>query len=155
MLLDSDIKHVDQASAVKNRLITVKHTSSLKQVLSTCSGMVSTMSSVSFVPLSAAATWSFETNQDRMSSSCLDGNKAVKATHPTFSFFQNKPTTVFSVPVGRPFLFIRAGRLVPARRATANVRHATVHLSKCHQTEVVHKPCAWQTCGGKTYACQQ
>ena len=50
--------------------------------------------------VSAAETWSFETNHDSMRSYFLDGNKDVKATHPTFSFFWGKPTTVFSKPFG-------------------------------------------------------
>ena len=50
--------------------------------------------------VSEAETWSFETNHGSTRSYFLDGNKDVKASHPTFSFFRGKPTTVFSRPFG-------------------------------------------------------
>ena len=103
------------ASTVKNRLIVERQTLSLTLALSTCSGIISTISSVNFLPARAAVTWLGDTNHDSTLSSFLLGTRSMNATHPTFRFFFGNPTTVFSLPFGLPRFLMRYGSLIDAR----------------------------------------
>jgi len=75
---------------------------SLRQALSTCSGMVSMLSSVNLLPAKAAMTWFGDTNHDNILSSFLLGTRFRNATHPNRSFFFGNPITDFSHPFGLP-----------------------------------------------------
>ena len=105
-----------QASAVKNRLMVARQILSLRQALSTCSGMVSMVSSVNLLPARAAMTWFGDTNHDNILSSFLLGTRFMNATHPNRSFYFGNPTTVFSHPFGLPRFLMWVGNLIDAKR---------------------------------------